>query len=368
MSGVSPMSMSGHDARVRELDVLRGLAAAAVVLFHYTVRYGALYGYPAPPAIRVPTGFYGVEVFFCISGFVIFMTLDRTRRPMDFVVSRVSRLWPAYIAAIVITFAVVRTFGLAGRETSIAQALVNLTMFQELLHVPDVDQVYWSLQVELIFYCWMLLAYVSGMLRHIRAILCAGLVPPLVYLFWRRQFGHDPSYLAGTLLLVTYIPYFTIGIAAYNLRKGKGKESPWKDLLLMLAAVGVVTLCGSVQDGVLAALAAVMFCLVAAGRLGGLAQAPLVFLGTISYPLYLLHQNIGYVVMRESMRTGMPADLAILLAIAVTIGLAAALTWSVEKPARAWLRDVYARYRARGAAVPLVKVPETVARSGAASP
>ena len=138
---------------------------------------------------------------------------------MDFVVSRVSRLAPAYIVAIAVTFAVVRGFGLAGRETTLAQTLVNLTMFQELLHVPDVDQVYWSLQVELIFYCWMLLAYVSGMLGHMRAILCAGLVPPLFYLFWRRQFGHDPSYLAGTLLLVTYIPYFTIGIAAYNLRK-----------------------------------------------------------------------------------------------------------------------------------------------------
>ena len=361
------MSMSGHDARVRELDVLRGLAAAAVVLFHYTVRYGALYGYPGPPTIRVPTGFYGVEVFFCISGFVIFMTLDRTRRPMDFVVSRVSRLWPAYIVAIAVTFAVVRGFGLAGRETTFAQALVNLTMFQELLHVPDVDQVYWSLQVELIFYCWMLLAYVSGMLGHIRALLCAGLLPPLFYLFWRRQFGHDPSYLAGVLLLVTYIPYFTIGICAYNLRKGRGRESPWKDLLLMLAAVVVVTLCGGVRDGILAALAAVMFCLVAAGRLGGIARAPLVFLGTISYPLYLLHQNIGYVVIRESTRIGISTDVAILLAITVTIGLAAALTWSVEKPARAWLRDVYARYRSREVAAPLVKVPEGVARSGATS-
>lgn len=356
--------MSGHDARVRELDVLRGLAAAAVVLFHYTVRYGALYGYPAPPLLRVPTGFYGVEVFFCISGFVIFMTLDRTRRPMDFVVSRVSRLWPAYIVAIAVTFAVVHAFGLAGRETTAAQALVNLTMFQELLHVPDVDQVYWSLQVELIFYCWMLLAYVSGMLGHIRAILCAGLVPPLVYFLWRREFGHDPSYLAGTLLLVTYIPYFTIGIAAYNLRRGRG--APHKDLLLMLAAVGVVTLCGSVQDGILAALAAAIFCLVAAGRLGGIARGPLIFLGTISYPLYLLHQNIGYIVMRESMRIGVPTDLAILLAIAITIGLAAALTWSVEKPARAWLRDVYARHRPRGGELAPVKVAADVAPSGAA--
>jgi peptidoglycan/LPS O-acetylase OafA/YrhL len=338
--------MSGHDARVGELDVLRGLAAGAVVLYHYTVRYGALYGYPVPPLVHVPTGFYGVEVFFCISGFVIFMTLDRTRRPMDFIVSRVSRLWPAYIAAIAITFVVVHAFGLAGRETSVAQALVNLTMLHELLHVPDVDAVYWSLQVELIFYCWMFLAYLTGTLRHIRAILCVALLPPLVYLIWRRIFGHDPSYLAGTLLLVAYIPYFSIGIAAYNLWAGKG--APYKDLLLMLAAIAVVTLCGRVEDGVVALLAAALFCLIAARRLRGLAIAPLVFLGTVSYPLYLLHQNIGYVVIRESLRRGMSTNFAILTAIAVSLGLAAVLAWSVEKPARVWLRDLYKRHRERG--------------------
>lgn len=364
MSGVAATSVSGHDARVGELDVLRGLAAAAVVLYHYTVRYGALYGYPAPPLVHVPTGFYGVEVFFCISGFVIFMTLDRTRRPMDFVVSRVSRLWPAYIAAIAITFTVVHVFGLAGRETSVWQALVNLTMFHELLHVPDVDAVYWSLQVELIFYCWMFLAYLSGMLKHIRAILCVALLPPLIYLLWRRMFGHDPSYLAGTLLLVSYIPYFTIGIAAYNLWAGKG--APRKDLLLMLAAIAVVTLSGRLQDGVVALLAAAIFCLIAARRLRGLAVGPLVFLGTVSYPLYLLHQNIGYVVIRESMRLGMSANFAILSAIAVSLGLAAALTWSVEKPARSWLREVYKRHRGRARDAGAARIPDKLAAPGAA--
>lgn len=368
----------GQETRLRELDVLRGLAAAAVVLFHYTVRYGALYGYSVRPLVRVPTGFYGVEVFFCISGFVIFMTLDRTRRPMDFVVSRVSRLWPAYIVAIAITFTVVHVFGLVGRGTTLAQALVNLTMFQELLHVPDVDAVYWSLQVELIFYCWMLLAYVSGMLRHIRPILCAALMPPLAYLVYRHAFGHDPSYLLGTLCLVTYIPYFTIGIAAYNLRAGR--VAPYKDLLLMLVAIGVVTLCQSLQDGIVAALAAATFCLIATGRLRGIARQPLVFLGTISYSLYLLHQNIGYVVIRRAMHYGMSPDGAILTAIAVSVGLAAALTWSVEKPARAWLRDLYARDRAlkrvvssisvqgdalpaAGSGAPIIPVVSGIARS-----
>jgi peptidoglycan/LPS O-acetylase OafA/YrhL len=54
----------------------------------------------------VPWGYLGVNLFFVISGFVIFMTLDRTLVPLDFVISRTSRLFPAYWAAIIITMVI----------------------------------------------------------------------------------------------------------------------------------------------------------------------------------------------------------------------------------------------------------------------
>ncbi len=260
------MKTNGRD-RLLELDVLRGVAAVAVVLFHYTVRYAQLYGYPTAPDLVLTHGYLGVEFFFCISGFVIFMTLDSTKRPLDFVVSRASRLWPAYIAALLLTFTAVHLFGLPGRQTSAAQALVNLTMFQELLRVPHVDPAYWSLQVELIFYCWMFVAYLTGMLAHIRALLCVSLLPPLVYYAAHHYFGHDLSFLASTFLLVNYSPYFTIGIAAYNLRAGR--PHPYRDLLLMLAAVTVTAICLPGPDFAIAVVAAVVFCAAARGGSAG---------------------------------------------------------------------------------------------------
>jgi peptidoglycan/LPS O-acetylase OafA/YrhL len=63
---------------------------------------------------------------------------------------------------------------------------------------------------------------------------------------------------------------------------------------------------------------------------------PLLFLGTISYSFYLLHQNIGYVVMRNLERPdglALGPNAAILAALAVTTLLATALTYGVEKPA-----------------------------------
>src|SRR5262245_3655062 len=77
--------------RFEELDVLRGVAAMAVVIFHYSghaTRY--LTGFP----FHFKLGEHGVQLFFAISGFVIFMTLENTQRLRDFVVSRFSRLYP----------------------------------------------------------------------------------------------------------------------------------------------------------------------------------------------------------------------------------------------------------------------------------
>ena len=132
--------------RLAEIDALRGVAALAVVLFHYTTRFVELYAPAATPSFAVPLGHYGVNLFFIISGFVIFMTLARTQRSMDFVVSRFSRLFPAYWAAIAITYAITSQFGLPGKEVSAMQALANVFMVHGVFRVPHVDGVYWTLE------------------------------------------------------------------------------------------------------------------------------------------------------------------------------------------------------------------------------
>jgi len=105
-------------SRIVELDALRGLAALAVVAFHYTTLYGELYGHSTQPPVSFGFGNYGVHLFFLISGFVIFMTLERTRTAMDFVVSRFSRLFPAYWVAILMSAAVVYTIGMPSQRAT----------------------------------------------------------------------------------------------------------------------------------------------------------------------------------------------------------------------------------------------------------
>src|SRR5262245_50490010 len=114
--------------RVPGLDALRGLAAVAVLAFHFTTRFGIVFGHPTALWFQVPWGVRGVEVFFVISGFAIELSLDSTRSARDFLVSRALRLYPTFWAALAVTCTVVGVFGLPERVASPRDALLNLSM------------------------------------------------------------------------------------------------------------------------------------------------------------------------------------------------------------------------------------------------
>jgi peptidoglycan/LPS O-acetylase OafA/YrhL len=96
------------------------------------------------------------------------------------------------------------------------------------------------------------------------------------------------------------------------------------------AAVGVAGLTG-------------LLYLAVEGRLTWLAARPLVFLGGISYPLYLVHQNVGYVVIREFEARGVSPAAAIILALTVSLVAAAALSAGVERPAQGLIKRRWGR-------------------------
>lgn len=333
--------MSSSTSRLAQIDALRGIAALLVVLFHFTTRYDDLYHHTAPTLFSVPWGHLGVNLFFMISGYVIFMTLERTTRPLDFVVSRVSRLYPAYWVAIVLTFTVVYWLGLPGKEVSATHALANLTMLHSFFNVPNVDGVYWTLEVELLFYAWALLCYRLGLLGRVHWILAALFGLRLCYHLAATWFGIDLPWIASRLLILPFIAWFGAGIMVYRL--SRGSDSWRQDLACIAAAVLLVGVTDSVGMGLLLAALAPLLYGAARGRIPLLDSRVLVGLGTISYSLYLLHENIGWAVMRQLETRGWTPDLAIGAAALLVFALAIGVTLLVERPAMAWARQRYRR-------------------------
>lgn len=331
--------------RLTEIDALRGVAAILVVLFHYTTRFEELFGHTQAPAFSVPWGHLGVNLFFEISGFVIFMTLARTRQPMDFVVSRFSRLYPVYWAAVLLTFLVVGMLGLPGKEVGLGTALANLSMVHSLFGVPNVDGVYWTLEVELIFYTMAFVAYRLRLLPQVHVLLL--LLFGVRLLYWGfAQFLHiDLPWMISRLLMLKYIPWFAAGIMVYRL--ALQRETPRRDLALLAAAALLQALVDSAaMAALLLALAGVLYC-AATGRLPFLNHPLFAGLGAISYTLYLVHENIGWALILRMERAGLDPNLAIAIATVLALAVSAALTLAIERPAMAWIRR---RYKERAAA------------------
>lgn len=327
--------------RLQELDVLRGAAALAVVLFHYTSLYGARYGHTNDLIFGFPYGYAGVQLFFMISGFVIFMTLNRTQKPLDFVVSRFSRLFPVYWTAIAITFSTLTVFGLGNLNIDIAELLVNLTMVQGFFGVENVDGAYWSLLYELFFYGIMFALYLGGLLHKIERFCLLWLAAESVRLvfFWQ---GWAFSWKLQQLLILEYCHLFIAGIVFYQLANMGRRAIHYVILLLCLL---MQWFSGEPELFYLVSAFFFIFYLFVSGRLSFVVNKPFVFLGTISYSLYLIHQVVGFIIIRELEAVGVEAHLAIGMTLVFVILMAYLINVTIEKRSMRAIRTLYENWK-----------------------
>jgi peptidoglycan/LPS O-acetylase OafA/YrhL len=348
-----PPSPAGSDPRIAELDVLRGVAALAVLLSHYTAMYDYHHGLSSRLGFELKAGSYGVLLFFVISGFVIMMTLDKCRTGADFVVSRASRIFPAYWVGVLLTFASLRLFH--AEPPGFAVLAANLTMFQRFIGFPHLDSVYWTLNVEFAFYAWMLLLYRLNALKRFHAVIVGALTIQLAASLYQRLSGIHFGQGVQVVFLLEYVNLFSAGILFYHASR-KGFSAPTVALLgwclvnhgftpfrsfpwIPRAEWGVVAVAGTF----------LIFTLVLKRRLRWIVSGPTLFFGTISYPLYLLHNEIGKGLLETLSARGASYGEAFWIALGVSILLAAALTFWVERPALRRIRSRYSGWKNHGA-------------------
>lgn len=323
--------------RLSELDALRGFAALAVVLYHFTDAYQRLFGHPTPPPFSLKIGDLPVYLFFVISGFVIDLTLQRCRTGGDFLISRFARLFPAYWAAVLLTAAVVWTLGLPGYEPSLKTVAINLTMLQEFLRTPHVDFVYWTLERELLFYLIMYLIFRFGVLAHAEWILVAMTLLRVATKGAYQLWGWEFSWTLTWLLNLNLIALFAIGVVLQRW-KSDGRARIRIPLVAALwLAFGYVH--GDWRTAAMLGVLLLIFIAAISGLMPWLKWRPLVFLGSISYTLYLTHQYAGYALMRQLHARGLSTETTLLVSLIVALLVATAMTRFVERPAMKAIRS-----------------------------
>ncbi len=333
--------------RFHEIDLLRGIACLMVVLYHYLHR-GQAAGWIATSAepwadALARYGYLGVHLFFIISGFVIFMSAEGGSA-RQFAASRVARLYPAFWVAAPLTAAVAWLFHADTFTVGPGQLLVNLTMAPHWFGVDFVDGAYWSLAVELQFYLLVGAALSLGWLHHAERLVAVWLLVAVADA-WR------PMWPVEFWLAAKWAPLFCAGICAYRIRTQGASAARFglfavAYLLALYQAIHAALWPGPGESagssalviGVLVTAFHALFVAIAFGRLRLPSNGLAVWAGLLTYPVYLLHQNIGYVLLAALQPFVPPLAVRVLIVIAVVVAAAwAAVRW-IERPLARRLR------------------------------
>jgi len=321
---ISPPSSRAASHRVHALDALRGIAAMLVLIYHYTYRYNELYGHDFTPPHWLVYGGHGVTLFFMLSGYVITWSISRAKSTRQFITDRFSRLFPTYWAALGLTYFAVYLMGLPGRSVNDRQLVANLSMIQWLFDIKSVDGSYWTLSVEMAFYFWMAIFFSLRLLPKIQWMLPG----------WQILLAAIAAFSAiklplpvSRIFMENQIFLFSAGIFLYQHMHAGSRRSIFLPVAVCLAIHLTKT---SIVDLAFQSIIFMALYLAVRGRATILTQRHLLFLGTISFPLYLIHQNVGYIIIRTAYQNGLPGYAGILAALAVSILVAWALHKTIE--------------------------------------
>ena len=328
---------------------LRGIAVLLVILFHAGVTL-------------FPSGFVGVDVFFVISGFLITGVIqtaivNNTFSFSQFYARRLWRLQPAMLTMLLFSLLVASVFYLPDDYSDFLKSsrkVIQATANQYFAHettgyaAPDADKMLllhmWSLSIEWQWYLFFPLIYAVCVRFLKKQKLFVGIcLFTLVAIAYSLIFGvkHPvQTYYA----FLSRIFEFMLGVLAYEMSKRKSiLKNQWQTVITVLALIIIIFV--TTKEDILKAYPNYWAWAVAMSSAVLLAWGateketlyakltstkPLVYIGEISYSLYLFHwpllaalHYVGY----ESM-------LARTLAVALAFALASLTYFYVEMPYR----------------------------------
>jgi peptidoglycan/LPS O-acetylase OafA/YrhL len=354
------------------LDLLRFASALLVVAFHYGAAFALapspaaramLHGLPVSAALAGESwfGWVGVELFFMMSGFVIALSGEGTSGPA-FLRRRALRLLPAAWICASATLLVLALW-LPALDLW-RRWLIAVTFWPS---ADAIDPSYWTLPIEVCFYLLIATGLrASGTLGAIeRRARVIGLISTVFWLVMLCLGSHATALVNARLSQVSLAQhgcFFALGVTAWAMLSERPSRMRVA-LFALFALTGLVEIAAiavertrtlGIDAGPL--LPMLTFAIGVAVMLGSLQLQPLLLrgigtrtaatLGRMTYPLYLIHQQVGAAVTAMLLRAGLPFIASIALTLVAALGFAWWVATIAEPRVRARLARLLTRRRA----------------------
>jgi peptidoglycan/LPS O-acetylase OafA/YrhL len=367
-SAAQTTAKASSAGRILAFDGLRGFAALIVVVFHYLAllhpQWPSNYTTTPTRVMDTPLGIltngpFAVSVFFVLSGFVMAAAAERRHRHLiENTLTRYLRLALPVLASVLLAWLLLGLFPTATQElaasmeapsrwlgythqdqipelgTAVREGLVDVYITGE----SAFNNVLWTMQVELVGSLFLFLAYwLGGFRRGLRFVALAGYAALGVFVLRDAYL----CFVAGALIyearkagIIDRIAP-VIGVLALALGVTLGAPGPgfgerW----------GLDMLPERLQPGnawglvpVLAASLILLGIQIVVGARRLFEQAPLQWLGRISFALYLVHVPLLYTLVAwERVNLGLPSPLLVAAYLLGTLTLAHLFTIAIDEP------------------------------------
>lgn len=292
----TPSESGLERSKIGSINTLRFIAALGVVLYHYTFTfYHTDVPYVDLPLLRQLSqyGYLGVDLFFIISGFVISLSAEG-RNAYGFLKSRVGRLYPIFwVSAIITSLFLIFGGHLIYSQMSWPRFLASMTMMPELFNADALDGTYWTLFVEIKFYIVIFFLLLFKKFKDIE--------PLAIILSFLILFISIPDEST-----ITWIPNFIAGVIFYKIYK-EGLTN-WRILALsntLIASLiftfnripylneGYGTPFNMNTIALFILSFYIVFLLITLNKFKIPNNKYVNILGLLTYPVYLLHHQIG---------------------------------------------------------------------------
>jgi len=309
---------------IPSLTGIRGVAALWVVMCHYSLHFKE---YPLLFRHLMGNGWIAVDMFFILSGFIMCYVhpngAQNIKEYFNFLKKRLARIWPVHMVTVVFAMLIIGPagWGYAPSTWEHIRTFLMMHSWWNYTH-PIWNGPNWSLSAEWGAYLFFPLLFLLTKLSTKNAFITLG-VGLASYVLINAILANTNMQVVVESGLLRSIPCFAFGVLIYRLKE----YAPNPDL----AAIGVMLIALLSPNSHWAWLSIPLLAILIWGAQKGvsghiLASRPIVFLGEISFSLYMTH----YLVI-QTLDNSLP----------VMWGITLVLAWGmyrlIETPLRKWL-------------------------------